>query len=191
MHDWDRLRLFLRSFGLRIPVFVLKQLEQRLEKLGAIEWNQQIDAFICRASKEQLNATLNIDLAFDALEEALSFFADGIYSVERPPASDTWSDALIEFLRSESGENLVNSPDKAARSAQKIKKVKETLVAGQNFERFIVARFIQEYENDNEIFSKILQVYRGGGRGGSNAAGGAGPSPQARRYFLQNFSRSA
>ena len=33
--------------------------------------------------------------------------------------------------------------------------------------------------------------YRGGGRGGSNAAGGAGPSPQARRYFLQNFSRSA
>src|ERR1700745_2297188 len=119
MHDWGRLRVFLRSFGLRIPVFVLKQLEQRLEELGAIEWNQQIDAFICRAPKEQLNATLNIDLAFDAIEEALSFFADGPYSVERPPASDTWSDALIEFLRSESGENLVNSSDKAARSAQK------------------------------------------------------------------------
>jgi hypothetical protein len=68
---------------------------------------EQIDAFICRAPKEQLNATLNIDLAFDAIEEALSFFADGAYSVERPPASDTWSDALIEFLRSESGENLV------------------------------------------------------------------------------------
>jgi hypothetical protein len=129
--------------------------------LGAIEWNQQIDAFICRAPKEQRNATLNIDLAFDAIEEALSFFADGAYSVERPPASDTWSDALIEFLRSESGENLVNSSDKAARSAQKIKKVKETLVAGQNFERFIAARFIQEYENDNEIFSKALHGFTG------------------------------
>jgi hypothetical protein len=158
---WSRLQLFLRSFGLRIPVFVLKQLEQRLEKLGAIEWNPQINAFICKAPKEQVDTTLNIDLAFDAIEEALSFFADRTYSVERPPASDTWSDALIGFLRSESGEDLVNNPEGGAAPTRKNKKVNESFVARPNFEKFIVARFIQEYENDNEIFSKILQVFTG------------------------------
>lgn len=144
----------LAQFGLKIPVYAIQQLLQRLNKRGLVEWNALAKAFIpTKALAEQAERTAPPDLteAFDQLETALGQFAARL-GVDVPPHSQSWSDALISFLRSE-----------GAREAIKAVKVKDVLVGDPTLiESFVVARFVQETETQNpEVFSSITKIFTG------------------------------
>ena len=144
----------LSEFGLKIPVYAVQQLLNRLNKRGLVEWNQIAKAFIPTrelAKQAEKAAPQALSESFDELEGALNAFARSI-GVDTPPHSPSWSDALIHFLRSES-----------AREAIKAVKVKNVLVGDPTtIEGFVVARFVQESQTKNtKVFESIIRVFTG------------------------------
>jgi hypothetical protein len=144
---------FLATLGLNIPLYVLEQLLPRLQKIGAIEWNSTYRVHICRAPPESiapLPNTAELAPIFDNIESRLASFAQahGVHS----SVSETWADALISFLRSET-----------AREVRRPIQVKGAIIGDRDrLDGYIVAGFIQAaHDADADLFQQILQIFTG------------------------------
>lgn len=144
----------LAAFGLKIPVYAVQQLLTRLSQRGLLEWNALAHAFLpTKALAEQAERAppLSLSESFDQLEDKLARFAKRL-GLSAPPSARTWTDALIDFLRSE-----------GAKEAIKAATIKQVLVGDPTeVETFIVARFVQyAQESDAPAFSDITKVFTG------------------------------
>lgn len=146
----------LSELGLSVPVYAVGQLLGKLQKRGLLEWNSVSRTLLPTAAlitQPELNPP-TLSSSFDTLEEKLASFADA-YGFPKPPASSSWIDALINFLRSEGAKDAI----KAAKAAV----IRDIIVGNPaEVETFIVARFVQVIEaKDPETFSDITKVFTG------------------------------
>ena len=144
----------LAEFGLKVPVYAVQQLLGRLGNRGLLEWNALAKAFLpttALAERAAKAPPLKLEDSFDQLEEQLARFGQKL-GLAKPPVSKTWSDALIEFLRSES-----------AREAIKAARIREALVGDPTeIESFVIARFVQDStENSPQAFADVTNVFTG------------------------------
>lgn len=153
--ELGKLSSYLQSLGLRVPLYALKQLVPRFEGLGLVEWNSAAKRHICKAtpagSVRAPSDSSSLESSYGTIEDKFKAYASN-KSLSKPPASSSWSDALISFLRSETAANALRSTT-----------IKDTLVLDAGgVETYMVARFIQEARtNDNATFNAIVQVYTG------------------------------
>jgi hypothetical protein len=160
--DYGALSAFLESLGLRIPIFVLQHLTPRLEPL-AVE-KRAGDWFVKKIDRlTSADVALDVlDDAFDALELELAAFALNIHKVKAPPLSETWTDAIIAFLKSVT--SLESSDPKTTKGPSPVIEGRDTLVGDPNLERRIVAEFVQGCNDNPEkesTIEHIVQVFTG------------------------------
>ena len=153
----SELQTFLKdNFDFSIPVYVIEHILPRIRDIGAIEWNDALSVYICldiehNDSQKVLDRDIISGTDFIGLEYALKEFSSYLNSPE-PEASNNWSEALIQFLKSESA--LTYETPKGIRGAE--------ISSPSDLENFVVARFIQSsQENDPHIFSIITKIYTG------------------------------
>lgn len=154
--DLPKLTTHLQTFGLTIPMYALEQMLPRLQKLGAVEWNEVTRCHVCKAAGdlpevEEAQAIAVLADAFDAIENRLSAFASG-HGLPKPPLAPSWTDALIAFLRSESATDVIRAAV-----------VKEALIGDpEKVEAYVIALFIKDVEkHDDALFKHIVQVFTG------------------------------
>ena len=155
--DIDQLQAYLKNtFDFTIPVFVINHLLPRTQELGAIEWNKVLRVYICR-DENNLPSSAIADPEiistddFSGVETAIKDFSTPL-QFANPISSNTWSEALIRFLKSAS--ELTSEPSQ---------EIKGIIIANpEEIDNFIVARFIQRIQEDNPtIFSIIVKIYTG------------------------------
>lgn len=153
--DLGELSAHLQTIGLQVPLYALRQLIPHMERLGLVEWNHAAKRHLCKkpvsSGLESIEISKGLEASFDAFEGKFHAFAQR-NKFERPPASPSWSDALIAFFRSET-----------AAAALKSTTIGDTLVLDTNgVETFLVARFVQETQkNDPGTFEIIVRIYTG------------------------------
>ena len=142
--DIDQLQAYLKNtFDFTIPVFVINHLLPRSQELGAIEWNKVLRVYICR-DENNLPSSAIADPEiistddFSGVETAIKNFSTPL-QFANPISSNTWSEALIRFLKSAS--ELTSEPSQ---------EIKGIIIANpEEIDNFIVARFIQRIQEDN------------------------------------------
>ena len=176
--DDVRLQASLKTFGLSIPLFVLKQFDQPLIDAGMLEWRGSIKKHVIKPSPPATavpgaRTTLPLEDIFDTIEPQLLNFARSI-SINAPHSA-SWTDALVAYLKSdtvvaldedaESGESdaaaVVN--EAAAENAEPMK-IRNTLLGKpEEAERYVVASFIRQCKTDGNraTLDGIVQVYTG------------------------------
>ena len=154
--DLSRLSTFVGSLGIKIPIYVLEQLMPRLQKLDVIQWNNQARHFLCVSQPQEgelpaRNSPPILNEAFDIIDGKLAEFA-AAHGVEKPPVSETWSDALISFLKLDSASDVMKSIT-----------IKGSIIGdSKQIETFIAASFIQLCEATSpQIYSNIIKVFSG------------------------------
>lgn len=153
--ELDRLSAYLGELGLRVPWYVLQQLVPRLEEQGIVEWNKAAHRHICNqappSGAKAADNSSNLEEAFKAFEQEFRSYAQA-HGVEKPPASQSWSDALIAFLKSD-------APSDGPRATT----VRETIIGDSgSVETYLVARFIQEAQTArSHVFDTIVQIFTG------------------------------
>jgi hypothetical protein len=93
----------LQSFGLQIPDLVLHQLSRRLLDDGLLEKRAGV-IFVKNSNPSYPLYAGNqfvLDLAFDSIDRELAQYARDRFGLEAPPASTSWDNALLHFLKNE------------------------------------------------------------------------------------------
>lgn len=146
----------LAELGLSVPVYAVGQLLGRLQRKGLLEWNAVSRTYLPTPS---LSSQRDIEpptlsSSFDTLDGQIAAFAE-THGFSKPPASSSWSDALINFLRSEGAKDAI----KAAKAAV----IRDVIVGNPaEIETFLMARFVQITESrDPETFADITKVFTG------------------------------
>jgi hypothetical protein len=151
----------LKSFGLHIPDLVLQQLAHRLENDRLLERNagtifikHQNNPDATYAEKE-----IALDDAFDSIDKELAQYARERH-IEAPPASASWNDALLRFLKNQT----------SLQSTRRKEKGKPIDIGGRvvgdkdGVEKLIVGNFIQECDEDpakSRTLNNITQIFAG------------------------------
>lgn len=150
--DVERVRENLSDFGLDIPLYAIEQMLPRLQRDGIIEWNDIARRHMPVPERAQEKSQLpQLPEAFDEVELLLSQYAKSL-SIDKPPLSETWSDALISFLKDRySGANV------------KVFKAEGILSsATPEIQSVLIGMFIQECSIRNpQAFSAIEKIYTG------------------------------
>ena len=166
--DLPGLAAFLRSLGLHIPDFVLQEFRRRLQQLGLLDWSQgRFTISKPSAALKPVEGAQAIEQAFGLIENDIVAFTKERfprYDFTAPPASPTWSEALIEFFQAETSLTVYKSAN-VERGDRKPFMLDQMLVSDPgNVQKIVVARYIQECERTPEkarIFDAIIAVFTG------------------------------
>ena len=151
--DLSVLQGFLRDhFGFDIPLYALELFIPPLAEKGYLKYNKTIGRNICSASQDQFIADKRAALSeYGELEGKLAQYAQARGMVT-PPASETWLDALVKFLKAAQDE----APPKTA-------PIKGVLISDVGrIEQYIIGQFIEAASKTDELlFAQILSIFKG------------------------------
>jgi hypothetical protein len=154
----------LQTFGLQIPDLVLQQLSRRLQDDGLLE--KKAGAIFVKHSNPSSPAYAGkqfvLDQAFDSIDKELAQYArDRFVGLEAPPASTSWDNALLHFLKNETS----LQPSRGQGKKEKPVEIAGRLIGDkEGLERLIVRNFIQECDEDParaQTLNNITQVFAG------------------------------
>jgi hypothetical protein len=152
--DLQEVQGFLRTrFGFLLPIYAIERIMSAVADRGFVEYDRTIRAYTCSKKNDNyLNDQVQLRAGYDDVEATLGEFAAGM-EFDAPPASDSWVDALIAFLKSKSEEN---PPDKTA-------SIKGVLIKNAlAVEGFVVGRYIEDISRTRpQLYEVVLSVFKG------------------------------
>jgi hypothetical protein len=96
----DKVATDLQAIGLQIPMYALQQMLPRLVSRGIIEWNNLSHTHIpTQGIADRKSEFAELPQSFAEIEPKLAAYAKNL-GVDSPLVGDSWSDALIAFLKS-------------------------------------------------------------------------------------------
>jgi hypothetical protein len=143
---------FLKTtVGFDIPLYALEQVVPSLAKGGLAEYNSTTKRYLAKKTDASFDlAKSEIETDFDQVEQQLRQFAKSL-GLDAPPASSTWGDALISFLKSRTEGSTVS-----------VAKIKGALLDPSHVENSVVGFFIRNVHDHNyPMFDKLLRIFMG------------------------------
>lgn len=139
------------TYGFDVPLYAIDQLIPTLSRGGYVEYRKYAKAYFAKKQEPHFETTKQeIGAQFDIVVEELGRFAVKNGFVPSPP-SGSWSEALINFLKSRS-----------ERSGRQISTIKGVVADIKSIEAAIVGAFITSlYENNKPLFNQLLNVFMG------------------------------
>ena len=150
--DVAAVQTFLRTtIGFDIPLYALEQIVPSLVKAGLAEYNPTVKLYFAKRSDTAFDIVKSeIETDFDQIEQQLNRFAKSV-GLDTPPASSSWGDALISFLK-----------NRAEPSPATVAKIKGALLDPAHVEYSVVGSFIRNlHEKQYSSFEKLLRIFMG------------------------------
>lgn len=137
-------------FQIEIPVYTLEHLIPTLEKAKIIEYKKIAKIHIVNKQKEE-SSTINITTAIEEIDAGMASLSQAM-KYDRALISDSWSSALINFLKVSNDNFEVPS-----------KKIDDKIVSDPiQIERFAVAEMIRHlHDMKNDLYDSIVNVFVG------------------------------
>lgn len=150
--DVQAVQSFLRTtIGFDIPLYALELVIPSLAKAGLAEYHQAVRLYFAKKTDATFDIVKSeIETDFDQVEHQLNRFAKSL-GLDIVPASPTWGDALISFLKSRSEPTPTT-----------VAKIKGALLDPAQVEHAVVGAFIRNlHENQYATFEKLLRIFMG------------------------------
>ena len=150
--DVQAVQNFLRTtIGFDIPLYALEQVIPSLAKAGLAEYHPAARLYFAKKTDASFDIVKSeIETDFDQVEQQLSRFAVSL-GLDKTPASPSWGDALISFLKSRSEPTPTT-----------VSKIKGALLDPAQVEHAVVGAFIRNlHETQYATFEKLLRIFMG------------------------------
>jgi hypothetical protein len=148
----DGIKTYLSAtYGFDIPLYAIDQLLPALTRRNYIEYRKAVGRYFAKRQEPQFETTKQeIETQFDTVVEELGRYATG-NGFDLTPPSGSWSEALLNFLRS-----------RRERNERQIANIKGVLANTVNVEAAIVGSFIKHlYDTQQLLFNQLLNVFMG------------------------------